>query len=272
MVLIFLTPEPRIPISGFAMKGNKILVHGGGKMATKMAENLNIPQEMVDGRRITNVETLKIVTMVYAGYINKTIVAKLNALKNTAVGITGADAETIIAHKRIHPQLDFGFVGDIDTVNPDIVMIYNDPIVINQFLEALKDVPRTFKLWIYLDQVYKGCDQGLLRNIEKEADQIFCFTNKWMEYLKSRIPTTEKTLSVLEHGVDMTMFNRISETEKISMRKQLNLPADSIVFLNMNRNSERKRLDLSVMAFSRLLKNNPDLPSKPVLLPADEND
>lgn len=148
----------------------------------------------------------------------------------------------------------------IDTVNPDIVMIYNDPIVVNQFLETLKDVPRSFKLWVYLDQVYKGCDQGLIRNIEKEADQIFCFTSKWMEYLKSRIPTTEKTLSVLEHGVDMTIFNRVSDTEKCAMKKQLNLPTESIIFLNMNRNSERKRLDLSVMAFARVLKKNPDLP------------
>lgn len=160
-------------------------------------------------------------------------------------------------------QQGFGFnkiAEYIDTCSPDIVMIYNDPIVINQFLESLKDVPRTFKLWIYLDQVYEGCDQGLLRNIEKGADRIFCFTQKWMDYLKSRIPTTEKTLSVMEHGVDTTVFNRLTSSERIATRKQMNIPAEAVVFLNMNRNSERKRLDLSVMAFVRCLEKNPDLP------------
>jgi glycosyltransferase involved in cell wall biosynthesis len=160
-------------------------------------------------------------------------------------------------------QQGFGFnklAEYIDTCSPDIVMIYNDPIVVNQFLEAIKNVPKTFQVWVYLDQVYEGCDQGLLRNIEKAADRIFCFTEKWMNYLKSRIPTTEKTLSVLEHGVDTAVFNRLSAAERIATRKQMNMPADAILFLNMNRNSERKRLDLSVMAFVRLLERNPDLP------------
>lgn len=99
------------------LKGNKILVHGGGKLATKLAADLNITQQMVDGRRITDAETLKIVTMVYAGYINKNIVATLNALGTTSIGITGADAHAIKAHKRNHPSIDFGFVGDVDSVN-----------------------------------------------------------------------------------------------------------------------------------------------------------
>src|SRR6476620_1947684 len=73
-----------------AIKGKKILVHGGGKLATKLAEQLNIPQQMVDGRRITDGETLKIITMVYSGYINKNIVAKLQALGANAIGLSGA--------------------------------------------------------------------------------------------------------------------------------------------------------------------------------------
>jgi len=160
-------------------------------------------------------------------------------------------------------QQGFGFnklAEYIDTCSPDIVMIYNDPIVVSQFLDAIKNVPKTFQVWVYLDLVYEGTDQGLLRNIEKGADRIFCFTQKWMDYLKSRIPTTEKTLSVMEHGVDMSVFNRQPDSERIATRKQMNIPSDAIVFLNMNRNSERKRLDLSVMAFARLLKRNPELP------------
>ncbi len=100
-----------------SIKGKKILVHGGGKLATKLAEQLNIPQQLVDGRRITDAETLKIVTMVYAGYVNKNIVAQLQANGENAIGICGADGNAILAHKRTNALLDYGFVGDIDEVN-----------------------------------------------------------------------------------------------------------------------------------------------------------
>lgn len=95
----------------------KILVHGGGKLATQLADKLNIPQQMVDGRRITDEETLKIVTMVYAGYINKNIVAKLQVYNCNSIGLSGADGNILLSHKRQHPTLDYGFVGDIDVVN-----------------------------------------------------------------------------------------------------------------------------------------------------------
>src|SRR5258705_9987841 len=99
----------------------KILVHGGGKLATKLAEQLGVEQKLVDGRRITDAETLKIVTMVYAGYINKNIVAKLQANHCNSIGLCGADADVILAHKRQHPVMDYGFVGDIDAINADLI-------------------------------------------------------------------------------------------------------------------------------------------------------
>ncbi|MET0394510.1 MAG: acetylglutamate kinase [Chitinophagaceae bacterium] len=99
------------------LEGKKVLVHGGGKLATRVAEAMNIPQQMVDGRRITDAETLKIVTMVYAGYINKNIVAQLQANDCPATGITGADGNAILAHKRNHPTIDYGFAGDIDAIH-----------------------------------------------------------------------------------------------------------------------------------------------------------
>ena len=103
------------------IEGKKILVHGGGGLATKLAEQLHIPQQIVDGRRITDAETLKIVTMVYAGYINKNIVAKLQANNCNALGLCGADGDAILAHKRQHPVMDYGFVGDVDAINPDLI-------------------------------------------------------------------------------------------------------------------------------------------------------
>lgn len=105
-------------LASFAnLKGQKILVHGGGKLATKLAADLHIPQQMVEGRRITDADTLKIVTMVYAGYINKNIVSILQSHGCSSIGLCGADANIIQAHKRVNTTLDFGFVGDVDNID-----------------------------------------------------------------------------------------------------------------------------------------------------------
>ncbi|MCL4484720.1 MAG: acetylglutamate kinase [Bacteroidetes bacterium] len=97
--------------------GNKILVHGGGKTATTLSEKLGIETKKVEGRRITDAETLKVVTMVYAGLVNKNIVAGLQALGNNAIGLTGADLDLIRAAKRPVSEIDYGFVGDIKYIN-----------------------------------------------------------------------------------------------------------------------------------------------------------
>ncbi len=106
------------------IKGNKILVHGGGKMATKLQVQLGIQPTLVDGRRITDAETLQVVTMVYAGYINKNIVAKLQALNCNAMGLSGADGNIIRAHKRINSSIDYGFAGDIDEINKEALITF----------------------------------------------------------------------------------------------------------------------------------------------------
>ncbi len=100
-----------------AMKGDKILVHGGGKLATQLASQLGIEVKMQEGRRITDQETLKIITMVYGGLTNKNIVAHLQNFGCNAIGLSGADANTIKAHKRLVRDIDYGFAGDIDEVN-----------------------------------------------------------------------------------------------------------------------------------------------------------
>ena len=100
-----------------AIREKKILVHGGGKLATRMAGQLGIQQQMAEGRRITDAETLKIVTMVYAGLINKNVVAQLQAANCNAIGLSGADGNVILSHKRIVKDLDYGFAGDVDEVN-----------------------------------------------------------------------------------------------------------------------------------------------------------
>src|SRR5690606_11992891 len=95
------------------LPGKKVLVHGGGKIATDLAQQMGLPVNMVDGRRVTDAETLKIATMVYAGWTNKTLVAKLQAAGCDAVGLSGADGNVIQTMKRPVKDVDYGFVGDV---------------------------------------------------------------------------------------------------------------------------------------------------------------
>ena len=104
-----------------SLSGLKILVHGGGKLATQLATNLGIESKMVDGRRITDAETLEVITMVYAGLTNKNIVAELQTNDCNAIGLSGADGDAIQAHKRTVRDIDYGFAGDVDGVNSTLI-------------------------------------------------------------------------------------------------------------------------------------------------------
>ncbi len=104
-----------------AIDGRKVLIHGGGRSATRIAEQLGIESKMIDGRRITDEETLKVVTMVYGGLVNKNIVAGLQARGVNALGLTGADCNIIRAHKRPVKSIDYGFVGDVEKADGDML-------------------------------------------------------------------------------------------------------------------------------------------------------
>ena len=104
-----------------AIEGYKVLVHGGGRSATKIASQLGIESKMVNGRRITDADMLHVVTMVYGGLVNKNIVAGLQALDVNALGLTGADMNIMRSEKRPVAEVDYGFVGDIKEVNADLL-------------------------------------------------------------------------------------------------------------------------------------------------------
>ncbi|HXJ98388.1 MAG TPA: acetylglutamate kinase [Gelidibacter sp.] len=106
-----------------AIESPKILIHGGGKLATQLANQLGLEVKMIDGRRITDQATLDLITMVYAGKINKTIVAQLQSKKCNAIGFSGADGNTIISKKRPIKPIDFGFVGDVKKVNTKTLQV-----------------------------------------------------------------------------------------------------------------------------------------------------
>ncbi|MTI41683.1 acetylglutamate kinase [Fulvivirga lutimaris] len=100
-----------------ALEGSKILVHGGGKKATELSQKMGFSPQMVEGRRITTDQDIEVVTMVYAGLINKCVVAKLQKLGNNTIGLSGADGNAILASKRPVKNIDYGWVGDIEKVN-----------------------------------------------------------------------------------------------------------------------------------------------------------
>ena len=103
-----------------AIKGRKVLVHGGGRRATKIASALGIESHMVNGRRITDADMLEVVTMVYGGLVNKGLVARLQAHNINAIGLTGADMDVIRSHRRpVKDGVDYGFVGDVDRVDAE---------------------------------------------------------------------------------------------------------------------------------------------------------
>lgn len=217
------------------LEGKKILVHGGGKLATRLAEELNIPQQLVEGRRITDAETLKIVTMVYAGYINKNIVALLQSNDCDAAGLSGADGNSIKAHKRVHTTLDYGFAGDIDEVNeyflhslleqnitPVIAPITHDGN--GQLLntnadtiaaEVAKSMSRLYKV----DLVYCFEKSGVLKDVADEDSLIAQMNLNEYNNLKAEgviasgmIPKMENAFAALEQGVKSV---RIGKAEKL---------------------------------------------------------
>ena len=104
-----------------SLKGPKIMIHGGGKLATEMSDKLGYKTTMIDGRRITDANAMQVITMVYAGLINKQIVAKLQNLGTNSVGLCGADGNAIISKKREVKEIDYGFVGDIEHINTPFI-------------------------------------------------------------------------------------------------------------------------------------------------------
>ena len=147
----------------------------------------------------------------------------------------------------------------LEMVSPDVVMIYNDPMIIARFIAAMKykkgETP--YKLWLYVDQVYTGIAQPLMDELNKAADKVFCFTDLWAkEFTNYGGPTP----LVMEHAVDSTIFSNLPLAARSALRKNVGLPTEAIVFLNANRNSQRKRQDLTIMGFVELMKRHQDKP------------
>lgn len=157
----------------------------------------------------------------------------------------------------------FGFnkIKDyIEMVGPDVVMIYNDPLIIHRFIDSMKHdrASSTYKLWVYVDQVYEGIALPLMDSIRNHADRVYVFTDIWKQKLLQY--GNFEDARVIEHGVDSNMFSKLPLDVRQSIRSGLSIPSNAIVFLNANRNSQRKRLDLTIQGFVGLLAKNPEKP------------
>jgi acetylglutamate kinase len=221
-----------------AVEGKKILIHGGGKLATKMAADLNIPQQMVDGRRITDAATLKIVTMVYAGYINKNIVAALQSKNINALGICGADANIIKAHKRINATTDYGFVGDIDGVDSEkiaqlleaglslvVAPITHDGAgqLLNTNADTMAQAIATAISSMYeVSLVYSFEKKGVLSDIHNNDSVISVINPENYASLKAggqvnegMIPKLDNAFEALQNGVNRVIIGDALDIEKL---------------------------------------------------------
>ena len=223
-----------------AVQQPKILIHGGGKLATDLAADLGIEQKLVEGRRITDAATLKLVTMVYGGFINKNIVAQLQSLSCNAIGLCGADANLISADKRIVNNLDFGFVGDIKNggVNITVLKLLSDikltpviaPLTHNnqgQLLNTNADsiayeIAEALSIDYDVQLIYCFNKKGILSNTEDENSVIESITKESAELLKAKniinegmIPKIENAFQALAGGVKKVTLGHALDLDRI---------------------------------------------------------
>jgi glycosyltransferase involved in cell wall biosynthesis len=181
-----------------------------------------------------------------------------SGMRSLPAGITGYDA----AANEDPKEEGFGFnkiAEYLDTVSPDVVMIYNDPVTICRFLDSMSYDPATspYRVWVYLDQVYEGAAPPLMDRIRSLSDRVYCFSETWAQVFRGYGPAPD--VRVLGHAVDSTVITSLPADARHSLRTSIQLPSDAIVLLNANRNSQRKRLDLTIQGFVRALTRNPRL-------------
>jgi acetylglutamate kinase len=220
------------------LEGQAILVHGGGKLATSLAETLDVAQTMVEGRRITDGETLKIVTMVYAGYINKNIIAQLQALHVNAMGLSGVDGNLIKAHKRANANIDYGFVGDIDEVNQEFIQqqlanqlrLVVAPIthdgagqLLNTNADTIAQNIAVAMSGLYQVHLVYGFEkEGVLADVTNEASVISSINNLTYSELKKEniifegmIPKIDNAFFALNGGVQSVIIGKAEKLHEL---------------------------------------------------------
>jgi acetylglutamate kinase len=224
-----------------ALPGKKILVHGGGKIATDLGISLGVEAKMVEGRRITDIETLRIVTMVYAGLINKNMVAQLQAKGCNAIGLTGADGNLIKAVKRPVVTVDYGFVGDLQETSVDAKTLESllhaqlTPVLCaithdgdGQLLNTNADtiasaVAVALSAYYETSLVYCFEKKGVLKDVDDEQSLVREIRSTEFEGLKEQgivsggmIPKLHNAFEAIKSGVSAVYIGKADELGLIS--------------------------------------------------------
>lgn len=227
-----------------ALPGKKVLVHGGGRTATDMASRLGIETHMVEGRRITDADMLRVVSMVYAGLVNKNVVARLQGCGVNTLGLTGADMDVIRSHRRpLKNGIDYGFVGDVDHVDGERLSMLVEagitpvmaPLTHNGQGDMLNTNADTIAaetakaLAAHYDVTLVYCFEhaGVLTNPDDEESVIPLITREKFEHLKAdgtvsggMLPKIENSLAAVEAGVKrvvITKANKIGTNQGTSI-------------------------------------------------------
>lgn len=187
-----------------SLEGPKILVHGGGKMATEIATKLGYETKMLDGRRITDADSIKVITMVYGGLISKNIVAGLQKLGSNAIGLCGADGQSIVSVKRPVKEVDYGYVGDIEEVNSSFISALLEDGVVPVF-SAISWSREGELLNTNADSIAAEIAKGMSRLYETEL--YYCFEKKGVladaedDESVIELVDTKKYQELLEKGI-----------------------------------------------------------------------
>jgi len=227
-------------LAGFAsLNRPKILVHGGGKTANTILNQLGIEQQLVNGRRITNLESLRVVQMVYAGLVNKNIVAKLQSRGCLSVGLSGADANCILAEKRPVREIDYGYVGDVIRVDSSVLINFLEqgltPVICalthdgqGQILNTNADTIAT-EVGISIAKVAKVTliycfeQHGVLMDMEDKNSVITDLYPGYYQQLKAvgkinkgMIPKLDNAFKAVGHGVNKVLITHYKSLEDLS--------------------------------------------------------
>ena len=213
-----------------AIEGRKVLVHGGGRKATKMAERLGIETQMVGGRRITDTEMLEVVTMVYGGLVNKNLVARLQANGVNALGLTGADANVILSHKRpLRNGIDYGWVGDVELadghtlsqlieagITPVMAPLTHDGggHILNTNADTIaSETAKALALYYDVTLIFSFEKKGVLSNPEDDESVIPVISHADFERYKAdgtisggMLPKIENALAAVDAGVSRVII------------------------------------------------------------------
>lgn len=218
-----------------AIEGRKVLVHGGGRRATKIGAQLGIESQMVNGRRITDAQTLEVVTMVYGGLVNKNLVARLQANGVNALGLTGADMNVIRSHKRpVKDGIDFGFVGDVEQadgkmlhtlieagITPVMAPLTHDGngTILNTNADTIaSETAKALAPYYDVTLIYAFEKPGVLSNPDDDSSVIPVITREsYRQFVAEGVisggmmPKIENALAAIEAGVNRIVITRATD-------------------------------------------------------------